>query len=316
MRSYTLIASAKINLYLEIVGDRPDGYHELVMIMQSVGLSDRITLRPNGVEDFRLSCADARVPLDTTNLAYRAAALMAKEFPTKFANYGGVDISIEKKIPIAAGLAGGSADAAAVLVGLDLVWDLGLTRPELQGLAARLGSDIPFCVSGGTVMATGRGEILDPLGDLDGFWVVLAKYDSLAVSTVWAYTTYRQLFSHRYITTAEGVRSRLADVNSGELVRAIARKDRSAIGAFLHNDLEKVVLPDYPLVKELREVLEKSGGTGTMMSGSGPTVFTLCRTREEAESVRDRAREALPDRDLQFWIAPFCSSGIQIARES
>ncbi|MEG3439988.1 4-(cytidine 5'-diphospho)-2-C-methyl-D-erythritol kinase [Pannus brasiliensis CCIBt3594] len=315
MHSYTLIAPAKINLYLEIVGDRPDGYHELVMIMQSVGLSDRLTLRPNGAEEFRLYCADPRVPADNTNLAYRAATLMAGQFPKVFANLGGVDISIEKNIPIAAGLAGGSADAAAVLVGLDLVWNLGLTRPELQALAARLGSDIPFCVAGGTAMATGRGEILDPLPDLDGLWVVLAKYNSLAVSTYWAYSAYRECFQENYISSPEGVRSRLSEVSSGNLVRAIARKDGVAIGQLLHNDLEKVVLPEYSLVVELREVLARSGGLGTMMSGSGPTVFTLCRSREEAIAIRDNARQVLPDPDLEFWVAPLCTSGIQVSSE-
>jgi 4-diphosphocytidyl-2-C-methyl-D-erythritol kinase len=316
MHSYTLIAPAKINLYLEIVGDRPDGYHELVMILQSIGLSDRLTLRPNGLQEFRLFCADPLVPLDSTNLAHRAATLMADRFPKLFANYGGADISIEKNIPIAAGLAGGSADAAAVLVGLDLIWELGLTRPEIQELAAHLGSDIPFCVAGGTVMATGRGEILDSLPDLVNLWVVLAKYDSLAVSTAWAYTSYRRCFGENYISSVEGVRSRLAAVNSGALVRAIAHKERTAIGQSLHNDLEKIVLPEYPLVRELREVLGRSGGFGTMMSGSGPTVFTLCSSREEAEKLRDSAREILADPDLKFWIAPLSSSGIQLSNDS
>jgi 4-diphosphocytidyl-2-C-methyl-D-erythritol kinase len=315
MHSYTLIAPAKINLYLEIVGDRSDGYHELVMILQSVALSDRVTLRPNGLQEFRLFCADPGVPLDHNNLAYRAATLLAREFPKSFANYGGVDISIEKNIPIAAGLAGGSTDAAAVLVGLSLIWELGLTRPELQALAAFLGSDIPFCVAGGTVMATGRGEILDPLVDLAGLWVVLAKYDRLAVSTAWAYQTYRQQFHPTYISSPEGVRSRLAEVTSGSLVQAIVHKDRTQIGKFIHNDLEKIVLPEYPPVAELKAILQRSGGLGTMMSGSGPTVFTLCQSRAEAEMIQNSARHTLPDPDLNFWIAPLCASGIQISSE-
>ncbi len=121
MHSYTLLAPAKINLYLEIVGDRPDGFHELVMVMQTVALCDRITLRPNGLQEFRLFCSHPLVPQDSSNLAHRAATLMAKEFPRLFANYGGIDITIEKHIPVAAGLAGGSTNAAAVLVGIDLI---------------------------------------------------------------------------------------------------------------------------------------------------------------------------------------------------
>ena len=194
MRSYTLIAPAKINLYLEIIGDRPDGYHELVMVLQSIDLADRLELHPNGTDEVRLQCHHPEVPLNQSNLAYKAAQLMRQEFPKVASNYGGVDITIDKRIPVAAGLAGGSADAAAVLVGLDLMWDLGLTQPELQTLAAKLGSDVPFCLSGGTAIATGRGEQLDPLKDLDNLWIVLAKYQNLTVSTAWAYQAYRNQF--------------------------------------------------------------------------------------------------------------------------
>ena len=178
MRTYSLIAPAKINLYLEILGDRPDGFHELVMVMQSVGLADQIDLRANGTDLFRLHCDDPQVPKDPSNLAYRAAELMQQQFPDAFARYGGAEITIHKRIPIGAGLAGGSANAAAVLVGLDLLWELGLTQSELQELAAMIGSDIPFCVAGGTALATGRGEKLAPLVSLDQLYVVLAKYRS------------------------------------------------------------------------------------------------------------------------------------------
>ena len=139
MRSYTLTAPAKINLYLEILGDRPDGYHELVMILQSIDLSDQIHLQAISTDTIRVRCDHPQVPTDKTNLAYRAAALMAQQFPNAFAQYGGVEITINKHIPVAAGLAGGSTDAAAVLVGIDLLWRLGLTQSELQELAAVLG---------------------------------------------------------------------------------------------------------------------------------------------------------------------------------
>ena len=125
MRSYSLLAPAKINLYLEILGDRPDGYHELVMAMQSVDLADRIELRANGTDQFRVHCNHAQVPVDQSNLAYRAAEIMSQQFPDAFARYGGVDITIHKRIPVGAGLAGGSTNAAAVLVGLDLMWERG-----------------------------------------------------------------------------------------------------------------------------------------------------------------------------------------------
>jgi 4-diphosphocytidyl-2-C-methyl-D-erythritol kinase len=170
MRLYSLLAAAKINLYLEIVGSRPDGFHELIMVMQSVSLADRITVRSIGTDEIRVQCTHPLVPTDDTNLAYRAANLMVQRFPGLMAKLGGVEITLEKQIPVGAGLAGGSGNGASVLVGLDMLWQLGLTQAELQDLAAELGSDMPFCVSGGTALATGRGEHLDPLGlpDLPG----------------------------------------------------------------------------------------------------------------------------------------------------
>ncbi|MFO5472526.1 MAG: 4-(cytidine 5'-diphospho)-2-C-methyl-D-erythritol kinase, partial [Dolichospermum sp.] len=189
MRSYSLIAPAKINLYLEIIGSRADGYHELAMILQSIDLSDQIDIHTASTENIRIYCNHPQVPTDQTNLVYKAADLMAKEFPQAFSNFGGVDITIKKNIPVAAGLAGGSSNAAAVLVGIDLLWDLGLTQSELEELGANLGSDVPFCIGGGTAIATGRGEKLSPLQSLDNLHIVLAKYRSLEVSTPWAYKT-------------------------------------------------------------------------------------------------------------------------------
>ncbi|NJK48677.1 4-(cytidine 5'-diphospho)-2-C-methyl-D-erythritol kinase [Candidatus Gracilibacteria bacterium] len=313
MNSYTLSAPAKINLYLEIIGDRPDGYHELVMILQSIELADLIELRPNGTEQTRLHCNNPQVPLDASNLAYKAVVLMQEKFPKIATNYGGIDITIDKKIPVAAGLAGGSTNGAAVLVGINLMWELGLTVPQLQTLAAKLGSDVPFCISGGTAIATGRGEQLDPIIDLDNLWVVLAKYRSLSVSTAWAYNTYKQQFGNSYIFDSEDVKSRTSQVHSGALVDAIVHKDSVNIGKLLHNDLEKVVLSAYPPVAQLRKAFQQVGCLGTMMSGSGPTVFALCESREQAELVKVKVREAIPDPDLEFWVTQLSSAGIQVA---
>jgi 4-diphosphocytidyl-2-C-methyl-D-erythritol kinase len=312
MKVYTLSAPAKINLYLEILGDRPDGYHELVMILQSIDLADTIELRSNGTEKIRLFCDCPQVPLDTSNIAYRAAELMREEFPQSAANYGGVDIAIAKKIPVAAGLAGGSANGAAVLVGLNLIWELGLTVPELQLLAAKLGSDVPFCISGGTAIATGRGEKLDPITDLKNLWVVLAKYDSLSVSTAWAYKTYKQSFGDSYIVDPKGIISRTAQVHSGALVDAIARKDNAKIGQLLHNDLEKVVLPQLQQVEQLKDSFRSMGCLGTMMSGSGSTVFALYDSYEKAETVKRKMKETISNPDLQLWVVQLSSAGVEI----
>ncbi|WP_250121247.1 4-(cytidine 5'-diphospho)-2-C-methyl-D-erythritol kinase [Chroococcidiopsis sp. CCMEE 29] len=313
MRSYTLIAPAKINLYLEILGDRPDGYHELAMVLQSINLTDKINLRSISTDTIRVHCEHPQVPMDKSNLAYRAAALMTAEFPAAFAQYGGVEITIQKQIPIAAGLAGGSTDAAAVLVGLDLLWKLGLTQSELQELAAQLGSDVPFCVAGGTAIATGRGDQLSPLPSLDNLYVVLGKYRSLTVSTPWAYQTYRQQFGSSYVTDTQSLESRARAVHSEAIVKAIIHEDGVEIGQRLHNDLERVVLPEYPQVLQLRQVFQDNGVLGAMMSGSGPTVFGLCESYAQAQQVQQQVRAAIPDPDLDLWLAQLCSTGIQVA---
>ncbi|NJR65072.1 MAG: 4-(cytidine 5'-diphospho)-2-C-methyl-D-erythritol kinase [Leptolyngbyaceae cyanobacterium CRU_2_3] len=312
MHAYSLIAPAKINLYLEIIGDRPDGYHELAMILQSVTLADRVDLRANGTDYIRVQCDDPQVPTDEGNLAYRAAALMAQQFPEVYRKLGGVDITLEKQIPMGAGLAGGSSDAAAVLVGIDLMWDLGLTQSEIQALAGQLGSDIPFCVAGGTAIATGRGDQLAPLPSFDHLYVVLAKYRSIAVSTPWAYKTYRQQFSGSYISDYEGQSRQQQRVHSGAIVKAIGQQDGKRIGQLLHNDLEKVVLPAYPQVANLRQTLEQMKTLGVMMSGSGSTVFALVETQAQAEQVHQQLRALLPDPDLNIWITQFASSGIRL----
>ncbi|WP_414564986.1 MULTISPECIES: 4-(cytidine 5'-diphospho)-2-C-methyl-D-erythritol kinase [unclassified Anabaena] len=314
MHSYTLIAPAKINLYLEIIGDRPDGYHELAMILQSIDLADRIEICSISTDIIRINCKHPQVPLDKSNLAYRAAELMAKKFPDAFAQYGGVEITVKKNIPVAAGLAGGSTNAAAVLVGIDLLWNLGLTKSELEELGAILGSDVPFCVSGGTVIATGRGEQLSPLPSLDTIYIVLAKYRSLEVSTAWAYTTYRQQFGSSYLRDTENLAARAAAVHSGEIVQAILKQNPVTIAQKMHNDLERVVLPAYPQVLQLRELFATGEGVlGTMMSGSGPTVFALMESEKQAQALKQQVRAAIPDEDLELFVTRTITHGIQVA---
>ena len=312
MRSYSLLAPAKINLCLEIIGNRPDGFHELVMVLQSVELADIVDIQTSDTQDIYLQCEHLQVPADETNLAYRAAELMCQSFPEMYANYGGVAIRIKKNIPVAAGLAGGSSNAAAVLVGINLIWKLGLTQPELQDLAAKLGSDIPFCISGGTALATGRGEKLATLNNLSNIWVVLAKYDNISVSTPWAYQTYRQQYGDTYVDNIVGTRTAMAQVHSSPLLKAIAKHDNVEIGRLIYNNLEKVVLPKYPQVAELKSAFAKGDILGTMMSGSGPTVFALCESENKAIAVRQLVKNQINDPHLNLWITKLTSQGIQI----
>jgi 4-diphosphocytidyl-2-C-methyl-D-erythritol kinase len=310
MRLYSLLAAAKINLYLEIVGSRPDGFHELIMVMQSVSLCDRVTVRSIGIDEIRVRCDHPLVPADETNLAYKAAALVVEQFPGVMAKLGGVEITVEKQIPVGAGLAGGSSNAAAVLVGLDLLWNLGLTQSELQALGARLGSDVPFCVSGGTAIATGRGEQLDPLPGIDDLHLVLAKYESEFVSTPWAYQTYRAEYEDTYLTDTQSWQERQSQVRSGEIVQAVSHRNGQELGQHLYNGFEQVVLPAHPKTAALKATMDALGGLGTLMSGSGPSVFTLAESEAEATSLATRLRSAQPDPDLGIWTAKFVSGGV------
>lgn len=311
MRSYSLIAPAKINLYLQILGDRTDGFHELVMVLQSIDLADLVTVRSRSIEGIRLHCNHPDVPTDETNLAYRAADLMIREFPDVYAQFGGVEIDLHKRIPMGAGLAGGSTNAAAVLVGINMMWHLGLTQVELHDLAAMLGSDIPFCISGGTALATGRGEKLDPLPDLSNLYVVLAKYRDLPVSTPWAYKTYRQTFGHTYPTTPAAWDA--AKQKAGGILSAITHHNVKQVASLLYNDLERVVLPTYPKVQQLRNEFQTLDILGTMMSGSGSTVFALVESMAQAEQIKAQMRRAIPDPNLDFWVTRFCQSGVRLS---
>lgn len=313
MQHYSLTAPGKINLHLEIIGDRADGYHELVMILQGIGLEDRIDLDAGSTQAIHLHCEHPDVPLGPDNIAYKAAQLMCREYSQAYAQYGGLEITIDKKIPVAAGLAGGSTDAAAVLVGINLLWKLGLTQPELQTLASQLGSDIPFCLEGGTALALGRGEELSPLQGLDQATVILAKHRNLFVSTAWAYQSYRQRFGESYYQKPETIEVGKKQAHSADLVSAISQQDYLKIGQLLYNDLEKVVFPEYPKVEALKSAFqEEKEVLGAMMSGSGPTVFALCSATAKAQDIIENVRSKINDSTVEFWTTELTNRGIQV----
>ncbi len=299
MSCVTLAAAAKINLYLRILGPRTDGYHEVAMVLQSVNLRDVIHLTTQSRKEFVITCDHPQVPTDGTNLAVQAARLLAEQFPHQAT---GLTIHIEKHIPVAAGLAGGSSNGAAVLVGLNHLWGLGLTLAELQALAARLGSDMPFCVQGGTALGTGRGEILEPLPPLTGGAVVLAKFTNLSISTPWAYRTYGENFSHSFaLATGQ---------ESDHFVQILASHSLAEIASHLHNDFESVVLPAYPQIQELKQGLLNTGALGSLLSGSGPTVFALYADLTQANQAVSALKTNY--REVDFWVAEFCHWGVQI----
>ena len=275
-----LAAHAKINLALDILGKRSDGYHEVEMIMQAVGLHDSVELavQENGIS---LECDRIDLPCDRTNLAFRAAELLQAECGVQT----GVHMFLTKRIPLAAGLAGGSSDAAAVLRGLNILWKLGLSFGDLERLAARLGSDVPFCLRGGTALATGRGEILTPLPDFAGIGVVLAN-PPLQVATAWVY--------RQYSSAAEGRRPDILHMRE-----AIGRGDLPAVAACMGNRLESVTLPTYPQLEIIKKAFSRAGACGVLMSGSGPTVFALAPDGTTAARLAGQA--CLPE-DVAVYI--------------
>lgn len=266
-------ANAKINLTLDILGRRADGYHEVEMVMQSVGLFDEISLKRTE-KGISLAMDTAELAADRTNLAWRAAELFFQETGQS----GGVEIFIKKSIPVAAGLAGGSADAAGVLRGMNELFGTGLSQAALCRLGERLGSDVPFCIVGGTMLATGRGEVLRELPAMPECYVVLAK-PPVAVSTAWAY--------RRYDECGSAVRP-----DNRAVEAALAKGNLKAIGSLLCNVLEAVTSAEYKEISAYEQLMLASGAMAVRMSGSGPTVFALTDSREKAEKIAEAVRRS------------------------
>ena len=267
-RAITVKAHAKVNLTLDVLGKRPDGFHEVAMLMQAVELHDTLHISPieSGIE---LTCDRAGLPCDKTNLAFRAAELMCGEY-----GKSGVRIHLEKRIPIAAGLAGGSTDAAAVIKGLNALWELALPAERLEEMAACLGSDVPFCLWGGLAKAVGRGEILQPLPDSQNWGVVLVKPE-FEVSTAWVYGNF----------SGDRVKRRPDETR---ILEALSNKNLAGVSAELVNVLETVTIAKYPELETLKEKLLKAGAAGVLMSGSGPTVFGVTPDAQSAKTVAGR----------------------------
>nr|WP_320147935.1 4-(cytidine 5'-diphospho)-2-C-methyl-D-erythritol kinase [uncultured Anaeromusa sp.] len=271
-----LQGNAKINLSLDVLGKRQDGYHEVSMVMQSVSLADEIILQE--AKDISLTVDVSGLEADSRNLAWRAAELVRQ----KCAISKGVSITLRKKIPLAAGLAGGSADAAAVLRGVNKLWAAGLTQQELLELGAQLGSDVPFCLLGGTRLATGRGTKLEELSAMPVCGVILAKLP-VAVSTAWVYGQF----------AADRVKRR-PDLPGMRI--ALQKGSLEGIASRLCNVLESVTITEHPVIQKLKEDMLRQGAMASLMSGSGPTVFALTKNEEAASDVAERLRCSWGDR--------------------
>jgi 4-diphosphocytidyl-2-C-methyl-D-erythritol kinase len=263
------LARAKINLTLEVLGKRPDGYHEVAMVMQSIELHDYLefSTAPSGIE---LKVKGDGAPANKDNLVYRAAELLqGYKGLTR-----GAHILLQKNIPVAAGLAGGSSDAAATLIALNKLWGAGLSLPELMELGARLGSDIPFCLIGGTALARGRGEKMEPLPACPDMGLVLVKPPH-ELSTARVYQAFDQV-------------EPAFKPEHSELVKGLINKDLKAICSHLGNMLEPAAIKMLPVIAVIKEKLRLAGAMGVLMSGSGPTVYGLAPDLATAQAVAAR----------------------------
>ena len=268
-----LKAMGKINLGLDVLGRRENGYHDVRMVMQTVYLYDQIVIEKVKEPGITLTSNLFFLPTDQNNLAYKAAQMLIEEFGIT----EGVKISLDKHIPVSAGMAGGSSNGAAVLFGMNRMFDLGLSQKELMERGVKLGADVPYCIMRGTVLAEGIGEILTPLPPCPRCWVLLAK-PPVNVSTK---LVYERLDAHE-ITDHP-------DIDG--ILTALENRDIREVAAYMGNVLERVTVAEYPVIEKLKDIMKKNGAMNAMMSGSGPTVFGLFEDKNEAKRAASRIRE-------------------------
>jgi 4-diphosphocytidyl-2-C-methyl-D-erythritol kinase len=265
VNTLTLFAPAKINYLLDVIGKRPDGYHELRMIMQRVNLCDKISLSLTDTPGITVTCTSKNTPDGPKNIAWKAARALLDFAQSD----SGVTIGIEKKIPVAAGLGGGSSDAATVLLGLNELINLGLTDTQLMEIGCSLGADVPFFIFKETALAEGIGEKLTPLSKMPNCFILLIN-PGVRVSTAWVYRSLQ-------LTRKDSLHKLPEFFESVDQIVSI-----------MSNDLESVTIPAFPIIATIKTRLIELGAVGSMMSGSGPTVFAVFRSFEEAESARQK----------------------------
>lgn len=267
MNKIKLRALAKINLGLDVIRRKENGYHEVKMIMQTISLHDTIEIKKIKQPDIRIKTNLYYLPVNENNLIYKAARLLMDEFSIT----EGVSMELKKYIPVAAGLAGGSSDAASVLFGMNHIFELGLSRQELMERGVKLGADVPYCILRGTALAEGIGEELTVLPPMPGCHVLIAK-PGISVSTKFVY---------------ENLSLEKIEVHPDidRIIEGIKQEDLKLIGESMGNILETVTIPAYPVIEEIKNVMKRYGAAGAMMSGSGPTVFGLYDNAERAKKA-------------------------------
>ena len=299
-------APAKINLHLEVLGLRADGFHELAMVMQSIDLKDELRCENTSDGSLSLRCDVAELSCGDDNLIVRAAQLLRER--SGFSELG-ARMHLSKRIPIGAGLAGGSSDGAAALVALNELWGLGLGASQLERLAAELGSDMPFCIAGGTQLCFGRGERLEPLPPVEAeLGLLLVKDPEVSVSTPWAYSECRRQRGHEYLHDEAAFEARRQDLRAAQWLHPLGAETSP-----LRNDLQAVVEPLTPSVgNALRCLKSLSGCLQAAMSGSGPSCFALFSDRGGADRARDEVQDQLDQMGLRSWSCSLIPHGVKL----
>ena len=323
MAELTVLAPAKINLHLEVLGLRADGFHELAMVMQTLDLVDRLHFRPTADARLSLTCDDPTLDCGPYNLILKAAEALRSRVGLPEL---GAEIQLEKRIPVGAGLAGGSSDAAATLLGLQVLWGVELEPAALMELAAELGSDVPYCLKGGLQLCFGRGERLEParqeptglepIGALTelGLGVLLVKHPASSVSTPWAYGRCRELRGDFYLEREDDFEQRRQALRQGPLLAGL--RQLSALPP-LRNDLQSVVAPEVTSVGRALEILRQAPDVlAVAMSGSGPSVFALFGDGAGAERAAAALVEPLAAEGLAWWCARTRPKGVSLEVDS
>ncbi|MDD2973073.1 MAG: 4-(cytidine 5'-diphospho)-2-C-methyl-D-erythritol kinase [Lachnospiraceae bacterium] len=289
MQEIRVDARAKINLGLDVVRRREDGYHEVKMIMQTVALYDTLTMTRLPESEIQITSNAGDIPLDEHNLIYKTARLMMEQYRIR----EGIKVHLEKRIPVAAGMAGGSTDAAATFKGMNELFQLGATEEELRTLAVKIGADVPYCIMGGTALSEGIGEILTPLPAPPQCYLLIAKPD-LYVSTKYVYENLHanELVHH-------------PDIDG--MITCIREQDLWKMTALMENVLENVTVRKYPIIEEIKNIMKEQGAWNALMSGSGPTVFGIFTSEEEAEKAKAKIKEQ--EMAKQIFVSAFSNNG-------
>ena len=301
MSSLSLRAPAKINLHLEVLGLRDDGFHELSMVMQTLDLADDLTVESAPAGQVSLRCSDPQLPVDGSNLIVKAAELLRRHCGRPELS---AQLSLSKCIPIGAGLAGGSSDGATALLLLNRYWDLQLSAAELQALAAQLGSDVAFCLQGGTQLCFGRGERLEPIQRVAQPAVLLIKNPKVSVSTPWAYGLCKERLGSSYLNSEVDFEGRRQALRQSPLVGWLQGEQPQPPP--LRNDLQQVVAPENDSVQKGLALLASAGDPlQVAMSGSGPSLFALYRDQPAAAAAQSALAPALAENGFEHWICQF-----------